>query len=334
MDDMIKKKGMVIIIQFTIAFILTVAPLSCGFTRSTRRISITQDLFWDPVIQSIDDVCRSISTDDEPSCHEMVEKIFSEQIDQRMDAFVEEFQRRYDDDFLKEYKWLDYTDGYTQTITTESIMEIRHLIDGRIFPRPYCNHRTRINEDRCSFYRYMSDVGVVGLHLHANNLIVNLEQNLLSFAKIAEDFFNSEQYEHAEGMSVFLIKQVLSPLMTTKHFHASREVFEQALIKVSVVISEIEKLRGNIDHSSTFALNIIRSYQNLEKLGSTVVAPAELYLLKLRLLLHTPSIPPSYEVSTSFRREMIEDLEKYLQLLKAEPSPNISFSVCMFQDEC
>lgn len=320
-----------IIVNLTTLVIFGLAQIwvTRGFTRSLRQIHITDELSWDPILQSIDQVCSTISSAYDESCHEMIDQVFSNSIDARTNLFLEEFQRRYEDNFLVHYKWLDYTDGFTQTTTMETILEVRNLIDGRIYPRPYCNNINRIQENRCSYYQYMKDVGVVGLHLHSSNLVVNLENNLLSFAKIAEDFFNGEQYEHAEGMAVFLIKQLILPLSSTAHYEASKQAFEQALIKASVVISEIEKLRGCMDHSSTFSLQIIRSYHILANMNSRVVDQSELYLFKLRTILNIPSIPPSYEVATNFRREIVEDLTEYWNSLNSKPSPTLNISASL-----
>lgn len=316
--------------RLILCIILSLAPLSRGFTRFARQIPVTNELSWDPVLQDIDIICQQISSLDTQSCHDMMQKTFTQTVQRRIGVFLEDFRRRYEEDFLQEYQWLDHTDGMTQTTILETVLEIRHLIDGRILPRPYCNHRERIRDARCSYYQYMNDIGVIGLQLSSDNLIVNLETNLFSFAKIAEDFFNNEEYEHAEGMAVFVIKNVILPLMPTSHFQQSREAFEEVLIKASIVVSEIEKLRGHLDHSTTFALNIISSYHNLHKLGSSAVDQSELYLFKLRALLHTPAIPPSYDVATFHRQQMVEDLQLYLELLQTKPSPNLSLSVSKF----
>lgn len=299
------------VLTFFVIGILLYFPRAVSFTRSLRQVHIHHEQYWDPLLETVEEVQTRLcpATLD---CIESINFLFDESLKDRLQVFYRDYEQRITEGFLQEYEWLDSSEGKTQLRLTETLLEVQALMNGQILPRGSCNQKVLTNDEKadCRFFHLAQSLNVIGRQLTPQNLALNLTQNLEAFTALVEDLCNEMYYEHAEAMGVFVLYRFIQPFLETEQYHRHALQFERAIFACSVVLSEIEKLRGNLQHSMTFVLSFIRSGRVVDSLGKGNLPPHIMYLYSLRTLLTTPSIPSDTTTSLRFREEMITDLTK------------------------
>lgn len=320
------------------SFIITVcvtylATLIYAFTRPFRTIPFTLDsnIFqWDPLLQSefdvYDQLCANSSIEICNQSYESKDK-FHQLLKQAFDNFILDrfsiFHQNYVNAVTQgsNFNWLSNSDKLTQASYLESMLETQAVQLGFLRGRTRCNNKTQINEPNiCLYYKTLHDLQLLSVSISPQNLRTRVIDNLSGLTQISENLFNQMWYDHSEALSVYLYFHIVP------YFEAlvpdDREFTELILmtkVRTLVIMSESERLRGNLEGSTAMSLKIIQLIKQLST--QFELDERRKFIHELRILFAIPSIPPPFNVSLYYRREMIEDIESYRNNLNTVTIP-------------
>ena len=217
------------------------------------------------------------------------------------------------------FKWLQYTDSVTQSTYFESFLEVDNLRNGIFLPRSYCNNKNNVvNEKACLFFQLCQEYRVLGAKLTESELMDNLSDNLYALSTFAERLFNAQWYDHSEALTVYVMFGLIPRLPVNRIPPSIHLDILHTFLRLSMILCEIEKLRGNMEGSAIFALTSIQTIRKLSKLTENKYDENKSLLHMLRLLLTTPSIPSDTTISAHYRQEIEEDLSLFLEMIRRE----------------
>lgn len=222
--------------------------------------------------------------------------------------------------------WLLQSDSLTKRRYRAEKKEAMLLQDGRAAPRSYCQQSSSAlqQHQECKFARVAAQHHINETAAQLANATVDEWEEYFTFG---EHLFNFQLYSHSQGWIYFLMRNMDKSFNVAAY---SIKTYHELMIRGSLVIAEISKLKGDWQVSFLYSLRMLRSHemisasqqQSLVILGAPQERPIDnsfrLFVFRLRALLTVPPTPPPHSVARVERRNMIEDLFFLMRLASDE----------------
>ena len=197
-------------------------------------------------------------------------------------------------------------------------LEVKHLLRGSLVPRSVCSNSSTWQSKDCKYAKLVGEYRIYPPLPFAS----------LSFAQwsylfeFGDDLFNQQLYAHAEAWCYHLVHNLLyfdgsatSPVDLIDHvvnISALTTYQHKLLIRGSLLLAEVAKLKGQLEVATYYSLRAIRSHNILSadqsNASGTNASLNFAIISRLRILLTIPPTPPEYADAEMNRRKMVQDL--------------------------
>lgn len=314
--------------QLIIIFILLILSSCDSFTKTDRVLEIIVEnrvYPWDPVLVPIRRFVNIICEDLEYLCLNNSRSNLENRLINDLSDILDEKRTQYYEIFdnyllnFSTYHWLGNSLGSNQYHVIELFKETAKASKGFLIPRSYCNNPLNIKSNRCSYFQILLSNNLIGLDLNVLITSNSIENNLDSLYLLMVEIFNKNINEVSEGLGIFILRNLL-PSWKKNNKLSSLQVFKYHYIKFNIckLLSEIQRIRGNIHTSILLTHSYIFSFFALNQLAPSDYQYNRIYLYYLKLITITPTMPPPYDISKYNRHEILGDLTLFLQLIKRE----------------
>ena len=211
-------------------------------------------------------------------------------------------------------EWFQNIDTKSRNLFNDSIIEVYALRFGRIQPRSSCSFTENVEKHN------KSDM----LHLHscaftttfpledlASLSTGNTPKTIEYWCLKAEDLFNKQLFDHAEGVAYMVIKAIRGAHIDFEN--------DEYVTRLLVLLAELSKEKGYLDTSLYFGMEAIDFY--------SIFSHVKTILQRLRVLLTVPPIPPTMIDARSQRQNIILDLNNFIEDFKED---NITLTLQVF----
>lgn len=212
-----------------------------------------------------------------------------------------------------------------KSVTTNrdaEFQEIHNLFKGNLVCRTSCDPSSLVYRRDCKFAKLISEFRIYPPVPFA---MLTFEQWSYLF-EFGDALFNLQLYIHAEAWCYYLVHNLLyfdrtgkddreltfdteSPVVGFSTLTISQH---RLLIRGSLLLSEVAKLKGQLEVATHHSLRVIRSH-NLLAADFNKTLPNFAVLSRLRILLTIPPTPPTYVDAVKYRQEMIQDMRTFQQ---------------------
>lgn len=196
-------------------------------------------------------------------------------------------------------------------------VEIRQLLRGNIVPRNLCRSPPGGQAKDCKFAMLVEKYRIYPPLPLAN---LSFEQWSYLF-EFGDDLFNLQLYHHAEAWCYYLVHNLLyyngadNDALNTPVVHVEMSTLSPSqhklLIRGSLLLAEVAKLKGQLEVATHHSLRAIRSHDILAAENTplnTHTVPNFAVISRLRIQLTIPPTPPEYADAMANRSKMVQDL--------------------------
>jgi serine/threonine protein kinase len=294
--------------------------ISCGvrgFTEpfrilntAERRSNVTLEKEWDAVLdwnmESID-----------PAAQVLLKDSLNDYLQDKLTTYYHHYLSSA---YRKEkYFWLSFTNPSLQDLAYDHYLETESLKTGKILARESCNSQLRTRSPQsCYYFDEVMKYNIIYSDLKPSNLLANPIENLFGIIRLVENLFNRGWYDHAKALSFHSIFHIIPD------FHQKfssdpvmgREITD-AIIRISLVLKEIESVQGNLEASTIWSLYHLKNvYDRFNNSNDPMIVKQKLALFQLRVLIGIPVIPRTTEESSMNRQLMLRSLDLFADDVK------------------
>ena len=316
-------------ILWPLLVIFIVISPAYSYTRDSRSIEaifdsgkLKIDLITTSVRHSIENLCATTGCDVNDTTTKIEAWLDLKTFEVVADAFStlnKQYQHIQPREGLEDWR-VDSIDQYVLLNHHAAQKESSYLLAGVLKPRDTCIQSDNAG-NVCKFARYVTS------YLLKSPVVLKGRipfDNYVYLFELAEDLFNAQLYDHAEAWCSFLVHHLLPSVETIRQDASfSLAALESndliLLTRGSLVLSEIARLKGQLDLATHHSMRVVRCYQLLSTRHNVPFFDPKhnvALISRLRILLTIPPTPPDYATAKMHRQHMIEDLIAFLKDVK------------------
>ena len=217
----------------------------------------------------------------------------------------------------RNFEWLSLTNSELQQTVMEHLLEVENLRAGKVLPRESCNNYDRSKSPPCLYFRAAADYGIAYKELLPATLIEKASSNVFGLLTVIEYLFNVQWYDHSEALAVHTLYHIVPQFYFSFNGNETiQKELAEAAIRLSLVMKELETVRGNIEESTYWSLYNLRNIQDHHRSDGRMELLKRSALFQLRALIIIPVIPRNTIESVHFRKLMVDDLTKFAAFLE------------------